>query len=243
MKIRNTSCKLLYDYEKSRKNIISLKDRSEIDKVSIVSNTMFKSMLQSERRIKYSAYLISLLVDVSYEKLLKKIRLATPELEKKYFVEKGETCDYVAEIDNTKLNIEMNNNSSKETLERNLEYAFRLYATVVNIGSSYDYKQVIQLNLNNFSFKGIEDITTVNYLQNEKGIVLTDKIIIINIYIPNLLGKCYTKGVKGLNKFEKYLYALVESDKEKLESIIREDEIMKDYVDEAEKVSKEKTFG
>lgn len=108
MKIRNISCNLLYNYEKSNKNIIKLKNRNEIDKVSIVSNIMFKTMMQSEKRIKYSAYLISLLVDITYEKLLKNIKLATPELDKKYFVEKGEICDYIAEIDNTKINIEMN---------------------------------------------------------------------------------------------------------------------------------------
>ena len=40
--------------------------------------------------------------------------------------------------------------------------------------------------------------------------------MIINIYIPNLLKKCYNLGIEGLDEVEKYIYALIEEDDLKL---------------------------
>lgn len=52
---------------------------------------------------------------------------------------------------------------------------------------------VIQFNLNNFSFQGNDKITDIYTPQNKEGITLNDKIIIIQIYVPNLRKKCYNK--------------------------------------------------
>ena len=51
------------------------------DKPSIVSDTMFKTMFQTEKRIKYSAY--SLLTKLKYEELLRNMKLITNELTKR----------------------------------------------------------------------------------------------------------------------------------------------------------------
>ena len=47
-------------------------------------------------------------------------------------------------------------------------------------------------------------------MQNKEGIRLNNKLIFIQIYIPNLRKKWYTKGIKSLSEREKFILALVE---------------------------------
>ena len=139
--------------------------------------------------------------------------------------------------------IEVNNNSSLEILERNIEYAYRLYSKKIKRGErEYDYTQVIQFNLNNFSFKGNDKIIDIYGVKNDSDLTLSDKIIFVQIYVPNLRKKWYNEGIESLNEAEKYILALVEMDIEKLKSLGGE-ELMEEYVKEAEKVSFEGGVG
>ena len=204
---------------------------------------MLKAMFQNENRLKYSAKFLSYFIDLDYEVILKNIYLAKNELDKEKEFSKGERCDYVAVIDNTSLNIEVNNNSSLEILERNIEYAYRLYSKKIKRGErEYDYTQVIQFNLNNFSFKGNDKIIDIYGVKNDSDLTLSDKIIFVQIYVPNLRKKWYNEGIESLNEAEKYILALVEMDIEKLKSLGGE-ELMEEYVKEAEEVSFEGGVG
>ena len=204
---------------------------------------MLKAMFQNENRLKYSAKFLSYFIDLDYEVILKNIYLAKNELDKEKESSKGERCDYVAVIDNTSLNIEVNNNSSLEILERNIEYAYRLYSKKIKRGErEYDYTQVIQFNLNNFSFKGNDKIIDIYGVKNDSDLTLSDKIIFVQIYVPNLRKKWYNEGIESLNEAEKYILALVEMDIEKLKSLGGE-ELMEEYVKEAEEVSFEGGVG
>ena len=72
---------------------------------------------------------------------------------------------------------------------------------------------------------------------------MSDKIVIIQIYIPNLMEKWYTKGTESLTECEKYIIALVEEDMEKLKEFGDEDIVMSEYINEAEDVSFESSLG
>ena len=204
---------------------------------------MLKAMFQNENRLKYSAKFLSYFIDLDYEVILKNIYLAKNELDKEKESSKAERCDYVAVIDNTSLNIEVNNNSSLRVLERNIEYAYRLYSKKIKRGErEYDYTQVIQFNLNNFSFKGNDKIIDIYGVKNDSDLTLSNKIIFVQIYVPNLRKKWYNEGIESLNEAEKYILALVEMDIEKLKSLGGE-ELMEEYVKEAEEVSFEGGVG
>ena len=248
LKIRNYNKTNLYDLERSKDFVLKLKkleDMGENEKPSILSNTMFKTMFYNSKRLKYSVKFISYYLDISYEELIKNIRLVKSELDKESNDMKEERSDYVAEINNSKINIEVNNTNSVEVMERNLEYAFRLYGERVRIGKKYNniYNQVIQININNFSFIGNDKIVDIYSFQNDEGIVLNDKLTIIQIYIPNLRKKCYTMGREKLSEEEKYLLGLVEEDKEFSKSIGGDLDIMIEYVNEAGEVTMGTNFG
>ena len=242
--IRGYNPKSLHDLNLSKEYVLELpRYIKKGQKISILSDTMLKAMFQNENRLKYSAKFLSYFIDLDYEVILKNIYLAKNELDKEKESSKGQRCDYVAVIDNTSLNIEVNNNSSLRVLERNIEYAYRLYSKKIKRGErEYDYTQVIQFNLNNFSFKGNDKIIDIYGVKNDSDLTLSDKIIFIQIYVPNLRKKWYNEGIESLNEAEKYILALVEMDIEKLKSLGGE-ELMEEYVKEAEKVSFEGGVG
>ena len=251
IKLKEDNHKSLYELGVTRENIVELKRKiTKGEKILILSDTMFSAMFQNENRIKYSAKFLSYFVDVSYEDLLKNIRLSknVSSNEKEY--DKGTRCDYVARLGKTILGIEVNNNYNIEVMERNVEYAYKQYSEKIVRGgikdkdgkSVYEYSQTIQFNLNNFSFKGNDKIIDVYGIQNDDGLRLNNKIIFVQIYVPNLMKKCYTKGIGSLDEREKYLYALVEQNISKLEKL-GEDNIINEYIKEAEEVCFDTGFG
>ena len=242
--IKGYKFKTLHDLELDNEYVLKLsKNIKKGQKISILSDTMLKAMFQNENRIKYSAKFLSYFIDVEYEDILNNICLAKNELDKNNENDKGERCDYVALLSDTSLNIEVNNNSSLEVLERNMEYAHRLYSKKIKRGEeNYQYTQVIQFNLNNFAFKGNDKIVDIYTVTNNDNIGLSNKLIFVQIYVPNLRKKWYTKGMKSLSEEEKYILALVEMDLDKLNDLGGEN-IMDEYVKEAEEVSFEGGVG
>ena len=65
----------------------------------------------------------------------------------------------------------------------------------------------------------------------------------MNIYIPNLRKKCYTKGIETLEEVEKYLFVLIEKDIKEAKRIGGNIEIMEEYIEEAIEVGEVNTFG
>ena len=242
--IKGYKFKTLHDLELDNEYVLKLsRNIKKGQKISILSDTMLKAMFQNENRIKYSAKFLSYFIDVEYEDILNNICLAKNELDKNNENDKGERCDYVALLSDTSLNIEVNNNSSLEVIERNMEYAHRLYSKKIRRGEeNYQYTQVIQFNLNNFAFKGNDKIVDIYTVTNDDNIGLSNKLIFVQIYVPNLRKKWYTKGMKSLSEEEKYILALVEMDLDKLNDLGGEN-IMDEYVKEAEEVSFEGGVG
>lgn len=242
LKIKEDKLKNLYDFKVSKENAIKFSKRHEGMKISIMSDSMMKAMFMNTKRLKYSAKLISYFIDIDYEKLLNNMTLVKNELDKESENQKGERADYVAKIDDTTISIEVNNNEDERYLERNMEYIDRLYSEKIKKGDEYKYNQVIQINLNNFSFKGNNKVIDIYSIQNEEGIRLSNKKVFIQIYIPNLRKKWYDEGVNKLTNAEKYLLALVEEDIDSLEEL-GDELVMNEYIEEAEDVSFESNIG
>lgn len=248
IKLIDDDCKLLYEMDKDNEYVLKLSERERGKKISILSDTMLKAMFQNSNRLKYSAKFLSYFIDVSYEELLANMKLSKNELDKEKEFSKGERADYIAIIGDTSLNIEVNNNSSSFIMERNMEYATRQYTERIKRGkdkddNEYEYKQVLQFNLNNFAFKENDKIIDICGVQNREGIRLNNKIIFIQIYVPNLRKKWYTEGIESLSEREKFILALVEENLKELEKFKEEDIVMDEYIKEAEDVSFESNIG
>ena len=200
-------------------------------------------MFYNENRLKYSCKFFSYYLDVDYEYLLKNLKLAKNELDKEREKTKGERSDYVAIIDGNMLNLEVNCNDDLEVMERNMEYAHRLYAKKLETRSGYDYTSVIQFNLNNFSFEGNDKIIDYYFVQNDDGVLLSNKLVFIQIYVPNLRKKWYNLGIESLSEEEKYILTLVEPKIKVSLELGKGDKFMEDYINEAVEVTNDFTFG
>lgn len=189
-------------------------------------------MFVNSNNVKYGAKLISYFVDVSYEELLDRIRILNNEVDKDNVYSKNQRCDYVAQIDDTIVNIEVNCNSTILSLLKSLTYGYRWFTKNIRVGSEYIFTQTIQINLNNFAFKNSEDVIGIFYIQNDKRDVITDKLIFINISIPNLREKWYNNDINELSELERYILSLIETDIDTARAIGMDDEFMQDSINE-----------
>ena len=177
IKVLNDDHIYLYDLDVTKDNAIEMGERKEGMKISLMSDTMMKAMFQNESRIKYSAKLLSYFINVSYEELLKNMHLDKNELDKEKEFSKGERADFVANIGDAKISIEVNNNSEAKTMERNIDYVNRLHSSKVKRGKTkekeeYEFTNTIQLNINNFAFVGNDKIIDIYGIQNDEKIRL-----------------------------------------------------------------------
>ena len=237
LKLRFKETKLLTDLKVSKEYTVKPKVLKSTDKIPITVDDMFRTVFQNQKRIKYSCKLIYYYIIVDYEKLLKKLKFTKNQPGKINNDDINQRCDYVAAIDNTNICIEMNNNSTPEIMERNIDYIVKQYsenASIVN--GKYKFNQVILFNLNNFSYEGIDETEEYFTISNGK-LMLTDKIIIINIYIPNILKKLYNEGEASLSEREKYIVGLVTQDSDEALKLGKDIDIMQDYVNDAVELS------
>ena len=243
--LRDIVFKKLEDYEVDTEYSVVVKELKEGEKPSIVSDSMFKTMLFNQNRIKYACKLISYFVDIPYEELLKNLKFVKNELDKEHLDDSNQRSDFVAFIHGTYINIEMNNNSNLNYMERNYQYVDKLYGSKIKIGSSKNpnYMPVLQINFNNFALKGIDKIFDIYAMRNDEGILMNDKKIIVQIYLPNLRKKCYNEGVEKLDEREKFILTMVESSIEKATKIAKGFDLMEEYLNESEKVITDINFG
>lgn len=101
LKVRGQDIVSLYSLPRKTEFIKELKKISEIDKISIVSDKMFHTMLGDPRRKEYSATLISLILEIEYQKLLNNMKLVSTEVPKEKANSVSQRCDYICEIDDT----------------------------------------------------------------------------------------------------------------------------------------------
>jgi len=150
----------------------------ESKKISIVSDVMFRALFQRDEYIKFPCKLLSYIIDVDYEVLLKNLHFDTTEKGKEkakkdeYF---GYRHDLVAVIGEDKVLVEMNNNNSGEIRDRNLSYALEHRE---DRKDSKKYNTTILVNLNNYKYKNIKDIK-VNFTLTDERILYTDIIFIV----------------------------------------------------------------
>ena len=235
-RVDNYSYTLLSDLTKTRKNRVDLNKNKG---ASMLSDTMFKTMFLKESRLDYCAKLLSCFLNRSYEEIRSNISFGKNELSNRKKYQKNQRCDLVLTLDNSILNVEINSNESPYIMERNIEYAYKLYSDVSRSGGRYNYKQVIQININNYAYEGCSKIMDTFALGNRENVLLTDKILIMQLYVPNL----YSKDIKELNEKEKCLLAFVEPDTHKARIYAKGDKIMERYVKEREEALIDTGYG
>ena len=229
--------KAVLDKAMSKNDAYELKKRYKGYKIPIVSDAMFRTMFYNESRKKYGCYLIALLLKKDFNEIYNNTTLIKANIDEEKENKSRKTVDYLCRIDDVVVNVEMNRNSSKSSLERNLGYMFSLYNGGMSKGDDYFFETCIQININNFTFQGknevLDEYMIVNLKDSEE--VYTNKIHIYNIYLPNIRKKDYNK----LEEYEKLLLVFNENDNNILNELSKGDKIMKEYIDDSRRASEE----
>ena len=180
--------------------------------------------------------MIAYLIDVSYKELCERLTFDKNTLDKAKRLDKNQSVDYVAYIDDTFINIECNNSKDEKYMKRNSLYAFNI-ANRKNKESADDKEatriQVIQVNLNNFAKNGEKRIIVRSAVRPKEGLVRLDNVIFIDIYLPNLVNKWYTKDIKKLTYLERLLLVYTLYDIKKCRELGGDDKFMNEFIDDA----------
>ena len=176
--IINKEINFLYNLELDKEYVLGLKERKGEYKDSILVDEMFKTMFVGDSKKKNLCTLLSLIFDVSFDELYNNIQSYNSELNKEWVKDKGSRCDLVTKIYDELVHIEVNNNDSLETMQRNVHYAFVLSSDKIRSGKSYEFNPVFSINFNNFAFKGNDKVIEVYTIKGEEGYTLVNNIIL-----------------------------------------------------------------
>lgn len=222
MNLKNSNINLtkMRTISKNSGDVITFKSK---DLIPITSDVMFKALFQRQDNIKFPCKLLSYILDVTYEELLQHLKFTKTETGKKTKNELSYRQDLVVTLNDVHINIEMNNNSSEEIRDRNLSYIMRLREDNM---SKRQYNQIIQINLNNYCYKDDNSIRRDYVFMDNENNILTNKIVIIDIYLPNIKKKSYNKS--RLSEMEKFLLIGIEEDPIKALEYMGDDIVMQE---------------
>lgn len=87
--------KSILELPMSRKNAYELKELKKGERISIVSDVMFHTMLNNEVRKQYVSYLLALLLDKDLEQIENNIQFLKNKIDKRNVYESDKTVDLV----------------------------------------------------------------------------------------------------------------------------------------------------
>ena len=202
-----------------------------------VIDDIFHIMINNEKRKKYASLIISEVLHLDYEYVLKNIKLLNNKLDKNKVKEATKTVDCLCLIDEYIILIEMNRYGNKNRLIRNIEYLFKIFTNIRRKGDGYKYKKVRLINIDNFRFEGIKDSIIkyrISNTEKEKFHFLTDICEIYHISLPNIREKMYTNS--KLTLLERFMLVMNEEESEKLKEVIGGNKIMEEYRKEMDSI-------
>ena len=198
-----------------------------------------KKLFKSEKYGKMlSARVISDYLDADYEEVYNNIKLSSEEIAFSSLTVNS-TADVIYYNDVSYINIELNFNNTPSKPMQLESYVFQLYLGQIHTYKNYhDIKKIMQICIDTYDyFNKNEFMYKVSLMEEKYNIPLNDKIQIIHLNIEYLRNIDYNEIMKGNNKLMKDLYFLTCNNDNKLELVYKNDELMKDIIEESKKIA------
>ena len=188
------------------------------------TDTMFKIVMTSCKS--YLTFLISEFININESDLVKKIIIQNNELPLSNAKERKKISDFIAKVDKSLINFEMNSEYFDGLLIRNQAYLGKIEGESLNASEDYSNMQrFLQVNFNDFiHFKSDSPILEFVYTDIVNGEIETENLKKYHISLPKLEKKYYN-GDK-LSKLEKALLILKLDKIKDLEEISKDDDLM-----------------
>lgn len=197
---------------------------------------MFKKVFGDENNKRPLKYLLKVILGME----VKDLRILNSEILGESIRSKKTTVDLIVTLeDGMKIGIEMNRTISKEVIDRNLIYMFRIMANDLKHGERYEtLDKHIQIN---FDMEGehIEPIESYKIISTSNiNNVLSDRIEIIRIDVPYFTKKCYNE--EELDELDRFIGLIGVTDRSRISKIIGENDIMEEIYKKVEDYNKDK---
>ena len=213
--------------------------------VPIAFDDIFKVVFGSEENADITAYLVSLLLKIPYEKVKGKIVFKDSKNYKYRAKEKKSEKDIVFLVDTSvpmKINLEMNfrDTLESEIIDRNVYYLSNLFGSGLKTKNEYkEIKTTIQYNFNlDYVDKIGEELIDEYVYRNQRGHILTEKSKIVHLNIKKMSMMWYNGEYRNVKEISPILFGLaaliLETDKEKFEKLvdsIKMDEVIKEQLE------------
>ena len=221
--------------------------------VPIIYDDIFKRVFGSEENADITAYLVSLLLKIPYEKVKGNIVFKSTKQDNYRVNDKLAKKDivFIVNIEEPlKLNLEMNRSFSlsKSIIDRNVYYESNLFGSGLRQENEYkDLKMTIQYNFNLDFVDRVEEPVIDEYLfRNERGNILTEKTKIVHINILKMRELWYNGKYKTFTGISPNLFALasllVENEKKEFQKIVDEVPIKTDIKEKIERIVSDMNF-
>lgn len=164
-------------------------------RIQICYDKVFKKVFRDNPNA--LAKLISDITGIPYLEIKDNIVFSSNELRLNHIKEKSKVCDFIVNVDNYSINIEMNMYPSKWIKYRNFAYLNNLYNGIVELGlkyNEYGKKVAIQINFNvNYKSEDLPISKCVVFDTNRCKIFI-DNYYIYQIDIVKCLDIVYNEG-------------------------------------------------
>ena len=222
-------------------------DMSDIrDKIVPTNDYIFKKLFGEEKdKIILISFLNALFKEYDFLPYIEDLTIKNSETTKSYDVEKQSRLDIKAKIDNeTYIDIEMQNRSYFDLIERGIYYCSKILAEETVKGRNYKYPKVVSIWVINddldsdhphFKRKNpieVDKHITIPGAIDKDYILTSDKVTIVYIYLKKFKDGLYHEEIenwiKFVNNYENYntYDAGISKAKEKLSKLRYDDETL-----------------
>ncbi len=210
--------------------------------IPLTYDFMFKEVFGSQKRIKITTYFIARYLKIDYHKLIGKVILLDKQLTKDNIKDKSQEVDLIVHINDKIINIELNMQKYPYLIARNLAYLCRIYGNQLNHQNDYlDYKKVLQINFDNFSFFKPKKVRREYLLtsKDQDNIIYSKLIEIHHVDMEYCRKICYSENKRSF--VEDWVRLLqcnnLKEIKKVAGEIIMNEEVREEFVSEVEKLN------
>ena len=202
--------------------------------IPLYFDALFYKVFGEEDKLDSLTYLVEETLNIK----VKNIEIKNSKLLGQKFKTKRSYLDLLVSLnDDTKLSIEVNTNTSKTTMERNLLFIFKVMVNDIKIDKNYnDLLNYIQINLNHEESKDDYNIEKYVLMEEESHKKLTEKLQIYKINLSFYANKCYTNGeINKLSEFEKLMGLIGTETQEQYDLFSKEEGMLKEIMKNSDK--------
>ena len=210
--------------------------------VGATNDKVFKNLVNDINNIGFLAKIISLVIDIDFDYLVKNIRLASNNTLEGSVFEHFNEQDVIVRLGNMRINIEMSINNRDFNIIKNQTTAFKLAGNAYKVGERYNENHVFyQICIENYDlYHNDLLVTEVNLTDVSSGNneCVNDFYKEFHVNLKRLSNSCYN----DLDEREKYFKLLTLNRIDDLREISNGDEIMEKAVDKIIDLSSDPSF-